>query len=89
MSITTSDQRSTGPQDSKGWDGKLRIGKRATLRNPETLSDPDYSDEDAPPVEQIAADEGSANRTTRLHILMCSFTDLLEEYDAKSNVRPY
>jgi len=41
-----------------GWDGKLRVNKQATLANPEALSDPDYSDEDAPPVEQIDADEG-------------------------------
>lgn len=40
-----------------GWDGKLRVNKQATLANPEALSDEDYSDEDAPPVEQIDADE--------------------------------
>lgn len=46
------------PRDSNGWDGKLRIGPRqAVLVNPEALSDPDYSDEDAPPVDQIEADE--------------------------------
>ncbi|OCK82981.1 protein phosphatase 1 regulatory subunit [Lepidopterella palustris CBS 459.81] len=45
------------PRDSKGWDGKLRLEKRAVLTNPDTLSDPEYSDEDAPPVEQIEADE--------------------------------
>ena len=49
---------SSGPRDSKGWDGKLRVDKKAVLANPEALSDPDYSDEDAPPVEQIDADEG-------------------------------
>jgi protein phosphatase 1 regulatory subunit 7 len=48
----------TGPRDSKGWDGKLRVERRPVLDNPEALSDPDYSDVDAPPVEQIAADEG-------------------------------
>jgi len=48
------------PQSSKsGWDGKLRVNKQAVLANPEALSDPDYSDEDAPPVEQIDADEGT------------------------------
>ncbi|MBE7180665.1 MAG: hypothetical protein INR71_05545 [Terriglobus roseus] len=46
------------PRDSKGWDGKLRVEKRPVIANPEALSDPDYSDEDAPPVEQIEADEG-------------------------------
>jgi protein phosphatase 1 regulatory subunit 7 len=46
-------------QHSKsGWDGKLRVNKQATLANFEALSDPDYSDEDAPPVDQIEADEG-------------------------------
>ena len=44
--------------DSKGWDGKLRVGKRAEIVNADILSDPDYSDEDAPPVEHIEADEG-------------------------------
>ena len=46
-------------QDSKGWDGKLRVERRALVANPEALSDPEYSDEDAPPVEQIDADEGA------------------------------
>ncbi|KAI4135923.1 MAG: hypothetical protein LQ347_000259 [Umbilicaria vellea] len=45
------------PRDSKGWDGKLRVDKKATITNPEALSDPDYSDEDAPPRAQIEADE--------------------------------
>lgn len=49
---------STTPQDSNGWDGKLRVDRRAVITNAEILSDPDYSDEDAPPVEQIVADEG-------------------------------
>lgn len=46
------------PRDSSGWDGKLRIGKKAVLANPEALSDSDYSDKNAPPVDQIEADEG-------------------------------
>ncbi|CZT14776.1 probable protein phosphatase PP1 regulatory subunit Sds22, putative [Ramularia collo-cygni] len=45
------------PTNSAGWDGKLRVQKQATLVNPEVLSDPEYSDEDAPPVQQIEADE--------------------------------
>lgn len=44
--------------DRNGWDGKLRVEKKAEIVNAEVLSDPDYSDEDAPPVEQILADEG-------------------------------
>ncbi|KAL8657280.1 MAG: hypothetical protein Q9226_002067 [Calogaya cf. arnoldii] len=43
--------------DKNGWDGKLRVGKKAEVVNAEILSDPDCSDEDAPPVEQIQADE--------------------------------
>ena len=50
----------SGPTNSRGWDGKLRVERRAILTNPEALSDPDYSDEDAPAVEEIAADEGEA-----------------------------
>ena len=43
---------------SSGWDGKLRMTPRsATLANPEALSDPEYSDPEAPPVDQIEADE--------------------------------
>ncbi|KAK4916427.1 protein phosphatase regulatory subunit Sds22 [Elasticomyces elasticus] len=45
------------PHSKSGWDGKLRVNKQATLANPEALDDPDYSDEDAPPVDQIDADE--------------------------------
>ena len=51
----------SSPMTSKksGWDGKLRVQKTAVLANPEALSDPEYSDEDAPPVEEIKADEGN------------------------------
>ncbi|KAK5074217.1 protein phosphatase regulatory subunit Sds22 [Lithohypha guttulata] len=49
---------SNGPRSSSGWDGKLRVQPRnAVLTNPEALSDPEYSDPDAPPVEQIPADD--------------------------------
>jgi len=53
--------KKSGPISSKtGWDGKLRVDKekKAVLANPEALEDSDYSDEDAPPVDQIDADEG-------------------------------
>ena len=65
-------QESTAPQSTEsksntphsnrtGWDGKLRLNseKQAVLANPEALEDSDYEDEDAPPVDQIAADEGT------------------------------
>ena len=48
-----------GLQDTKGRDGKLRVDRRAVVTNAEILSDPEYSDEDAPPVKQIVADEGN------------------------------
>ena len=47
-----------GPRNSTGWDGKLRVEKRAVLANQHPLSDHEYSDQDAPPAEQIDADEG-------------------------------
>lgn len=56
---------SSKPRDSNGWDGKLRVEKKAVLANPEALTDPDHSDEDAPPVEQIDADEGEISLASR------------------------
>ena len=50
------------PLSKSGWDGKLRVNKQAVLANPEALSDPEYSDEDAPRPEQINADEGMRER---------------------------
>ncbi|KAL8685527.1 MAG: hypothetical protein Q9218_007706 [Villophora microphyllina] len=40
-----------------GWDGKLRVEKKAQVVNAEILSDPEFSDDEAPPVDQIQADE--------------------------------
>ena len=51
-------------RDSQGWDGKLRMDKKAMVSNAEILSDPEHSDEDAPPVEQIGADEGKRRPRT-------------------------
>jgi len=49
---------SPGMRNDKGWDGKLRV-RRASLTNPEALSDPEYSDdENVLPGEVIDADEG-------------------------------
>ncbi|KAK2756144.1 Protein phosphatase 1 regulatory subunit sds22 [Arachnomyces sp. PD_36] len=44
-------------KDSNGWDGKLRVDRRPVITNPEALEDPEYTDEDAPPPEEIEADE--------------------------------
>ena len=53
-------KKSTPHSVRTGWDGKLRLdkNKQAVLANPEALEDSDYSDEDAPRVQQIDADEG-------------------------------
>lgn len=45
-------------KDSNGWDGKLRVDRHPVITNPEALEDPDYTDEEAPAVEEIEADEG-------------------------------
>lgn len=47
-----------GLKNDKGWDGKLRVD-RATLANPDAISDPEYSDEEnVLQGETISADEG-------------------------------
>ena len=54
------DEPSSGPRNSKGWDGKLRVPKTAVLANPEALSDPEYSDDDnVMEGEEISADEST------------------------------
>jgi hypothetical protein len=60
LEVTSS--KSSGPHSNRtGWDGKLRLNseKQAVLANPEALENSDYEDDDAPPVDQIAADEGA------------------------------
>lgn len=51
-------EKRTSLRDSQGWDGKLRLNKKAVITNAEALSDPDYSDDEALPADQIGADEG-------------------------------
>jgi hypothetical protein len=60
LEVTSS--KSSAPHSNRtGWDGKLRLNseKQAVLANPEALENSDYEDDDAPPVDQIAADEGA------------------------------
>lgn len=53
------DEPSPGLRDSRGWDGKLRVGRNALLQNPEAISDPEYSDEEnVLQGDEISADEG-------------------------------
>ncbi|KAJ4294046.1 protein phosphatase regulatory subunit Sds22 [Kalmusia sp. IMI 367209] len=58
-------QKKDRPRDSKGWDGKLRVGKSVLVdgRDKDAESEPDESEDEGPPPEQLPADE-----------------DLLEEY---------
>lgn len=52
-------ESSPGLRNSKGWDGKLRMPKSASMANPEALTDSDYSDEEnVMKGEKIDADEG-------------------------------
>lgn len=75
-------------RDSKGWDGKLRVGEHATITNPEALEDSDYSDPDAPPVDEIEADEGMYGLTGLLKDFANAFDalDLLEDEDPNVDV---
>lgn len=46
-------------KNKEGWDGKMRVDRKAVLANPEALEDSDNSKSDASnEVEEIAADEG-------------------------------
>lgn len=59
----------SGPKNSKGWDGKLRVAKSAVLANPEALSDPEYSDDDnIMEGEEIEPDEGAQFQIERLYV---------------------
>lgn len=55
---TPASEKRASLRDSQGWDGKLRLDKKAVVTNAEVLSDPEYSDDEAPPADQIVADEG-------------------------------
>ncbi len=59
----TSDSHDPPPRDNKGWDGKLRMEKKAILEDPpEGPSPPESENGEAPeeslPTQQIEADEG-------------------------------
>ena len=45
-------------RNSKGWDGKQRMGKRAEVINGHTSPDTENENGNGPAVEQIEADEG-------------------------------
>lgn len=77
-------------QSKSGWDGKLRVNKQATLANPEALGDPDYSDDDAPPVDQIEADDDlldsedpNTEASLRSTSLTAKLTDRFQDIDVQ------
>lgn len=57
------------------------------VTNAEILSDPEYSDEDAPPVDHINADEGQSCFTFSMVPLTYSGADLLDDYELDTDVR--
>ncbi len=78
--------RASSLRDSQGWDGKLRVERKAVVTNAEILSDPEYSDEDAPPVEQISADEGTSVSPCGVVLADIMRSDLLEDYEVDAEV---
>ena len=82
-----SSTNAASPRDSNGWDGKLRVGRRAQVINAEILSDPDYSDEEAPPVEEISVDDGMLRETPIFtHLANKKISDLLDDYEPDTDV---
>lgn len=77
--VVDAEEKVTTPRNEQGWDGKLRLN-RAVLANPEALSDPDYSDPDAPPPEKIEADEDLLNEepleTTDIDLVHCRISSI-------------
>lgn len=61
--------------DQSSQDAVLPLERKAVISNPHALSDPEYSDDDAPVVEQIAADEGKSGiQLTKISIEASRFT---------------
>lgn len=71
-------------KNKEGWDGKLRVEPKAVITNPEALEDSDYSDPEAPPVEEIDADEGKTREKRAFperKLYTNTLADLLAEED--------
>jgi len=72
-------------KDSRGWDGKLRVDRRAHLTNPD-IPDTEYSDDEAPRPEVIEADEGRCLVLNYGCKLMPLMTDLLDDFEINTDV---
>ncbi|KAL5119276.1 protein phosphatase regulatory subunit Sds22 [Pleosporales sp. CAS-2024a] len=79
------DKDSHKPRDSNGWDGKLRVDKLALSDAPrdptvEIQSDPDVSEEEGPPPEQVPADEDLLDNTPEdedeIELVHCKIQDM-------------
>jgi protein phosphatase 1 regulatory subunit 7 len=73
------------PRDSKGWDGKLRVDKLALSDEPkdptvEIQSDPEVSEDEGPPPEQLPADEDLLDDTPEdeeeIELVHCKISDM-------------
>lgn len=79
------DQADNKPRDSKGWDGKLRVDKLALTdepRDPHAVieSDPEASEDEGPPPEQLPADEDLLDDTPEdeddIELVHCKISDM-------------
>ena len=79
------DKEDHKPRDSNGWDGKLRIDKMSLGDEPrdphaQVVSDPEDSDDEGPPPEQLAADEDLLDDTPEdedeIELVHCKISDM-------------
>ncbi|KAL6705455.1 protein phosphatase regulatory subunit Sds22 [Coniothyrium glycines] len=79
------DKEDHKPRDSNGWDGKLRLDKMTLSDGPrdphaEVVSDPEVSDDDGPPPEQLPADEDLLDDTPEdedeIELVHCKIADM-------------
>ena len=79
------DQEDHKPRDSKGWDGKLRVDKLTLTdepRDPHAVieSDPEASEDEGPPPEQLPADEDLLDDTPEdeddIELVHCKISDM-------------
>lgn len=73
------------PRDSNGWDGKLRLDKVTLNDDPrdptvEVQSEPEESDDEGPPPEQLPADEDLLDDTPvdeeEIELVHCKIADM-------------
>ena len=79
------DKEDHKPRDSNGWDGKLRVDKMTLSDEPrdphaQVVSDPEVSDDEGPPPEQLPADEDLLDDTPEdeqdIELVHCKVADM-------------